>query len=277
MPDKRAHVTIACLTLTALQATAPESIAAPTASSAFGFDASFSAGKLMTHLGPLGSLSGSVPPGYSKTSIVGPIDKVFHITDSPAPTPTMTVAIDSIRTHVASAGILFASASAEADATVKGLDLSLMLYPPPPSPISPQPFLRVQAKEIKSTASMSEVFIAPVEPTATSAARFSGLVISGSLIGEQPIQLTGDVPNDTVVFQSPTVTVTLNQKIVAGLISCTPKCIFTPDFINGTALDIVLTDADLSGKTVSGEIAVGLSHAGSEPGLPLTARFSSGK
>jgi hypothetical protein len=65
-----------------------------------------------------------------------------------------------------------------------------------------------------------------------------------------------------VIYQSPTLTITLNRQIPAGVISCTPNCTFTPAAISEQAIDIVLTKAKLNGQTVSGEIIVGADQAG---------------
>ncbi len=248
--------------------------AAPTASSAVGFRAAFSADGLSAGVGPIGSLSGSAPPGYAKTIVVGPIEKSLPIRVGARPVPTMAITIASIRSHVASAGISIDTASAAADATVRGLDLSLMLNPPPPGvTVFPKPFLHVTAARIDSAATMSQIF--PQTAQASSTARFSRLNISGSLIGNQPITLTGDVPNNTVLFQSDTVTITLNQKLVAGLIRCTPTCTFSPVSLTGEAIDIALNNAILDGKAVSGDITVGRSQIGDRLATALVATTAS--
>ncbi len=244
-------------------------MAAPTASGAFGLKASFTVDGVTTGIGPLDALSGSAPPGYAKSATIGPIQKLIHIAPGKTPIPVMALNVSSIRTHVASSGFQIDSASAEGDATVKGLDLSLTLDPPPPGGPFPQPFLRVTIGKIVSTASMSQVF--PQVPAATSTATFSDLAISGSLIGDQPISLSGDVPNNTVIFQSPTVTVTLNGKFLAGLITCDPKCTFKPVTLSASALDIALSGARLDGKAVSGDIVIGASQVGESLAVPLVA------
>jgi hypothetical protein len=251
------------------------SAAAPTASAVFGLDASFTAGAISTHLSPIAALSGSAPPAYAKAETLGPIEKIFHITAGPGPIPTLSTNVQSIHTHVASGGISIDNASAEGDATLKGLDLSLMLYPPPPGGVVyPQPFLHITAKAVQETASISQVF--PSFVTATATATYSGLVISGSLIGDQPIEISGEVPNDTVIFQSPTVTITLNGKLVLSLISCFPECIITPEGLTSSAIDIQLAKANLDGRTVSGDITIGAVQIGAGV-YPFAAGKSAGK
>jgi len=247
--------------------------ASAASSSAFGIQAKFTTKGLTTGLGPIVSVSGRTPPGYSKTTTITGFQQIVPIVPDTLPVPSLFASFTSIRSHAASAGIGIDSLSAEGDVTVKGLDVSLMLNPPPPtaSPVFPQPYLHLSVKGIQSSANLNVVF--PLPAHTTTSATFSGLVISGMLVNNQTIKFTGTVPNNTVLFQSPTVTVTLNNQIVAGLINCTPKCTFSPVSVTGSAIDVELTNAKIDGKIVSGHITIGQSSAGTGGLLAQTADF----
>jgi hypothetical protein len=81
------------------------------------------------------------------------------------------------------------------------------------------------------------------------------------------LQYSGIPAQNHVLFQSPTLTITVNQRISAELISCTPKCVVTPVSIGANALEITLNNANLNGQRVSGQIDISGTEAGSE--LPL--------
>ncbi len=69
----------------------------------------------------------------------------------------------------------------------------------------------------------------------------------------------------TVLYQSPTVTITLNQKITTALISCSPKCVFTPYSVDATGVDVTLNGARLGKHTVSGDISIASGAGGRAP------------
>jgi hypothetical protein len=246
--------------------------ASATSSGAYGIEANFLWKKTKTGLGPVGQVSGAAPPAYNKSDSIGPFQQTVPLLPLATPVPALTVNTTSIKSHVSSNGISIDNASAEGDASVKGLSLSLALpyAVNGKTPIN-EPYLQVTAKSIEETTSFSQVFPQSAMPyTSTS---ISGLVISGSLVNNQTIKFSGDVPNDTILFQSPTVTITVNSRFQAGLISCTPKCIFSLVEVTGNALEISLTNADLGGKIVTGEIIVGQAQAGTGGLLAKTADF----
>jgi hypothetical protein len=244
-------------------------LALASSSTAYGVSARFTANGVSTGLGPLDPVSGNAPPGYSKTIDLSNIRRSVHLTEGSV-VPTLTVSAGQLASQVASSGIEVDNVSAEGEAQVSSLDMSLILYPPPPEPV-PQPFLHLTATKITSTANFSEVFPGPGHTGST--ARFDGLVIAGSLVGSQPIKLTGTVPYNTVLYQSDTVTITLNQHLVGGLISCTPKCVFSQTFVVASAIDIALNNADLNGHTVSGDITIAQTQAGAGQVRSLTIDY----
>jgi len=244
-------------------------------SSAYGIQADFTYQHIATGLGPIGSVSGAAPPGYAKTVNLGPFHQTVPIVPDTAFVPTLIANTASMKTHVTANGIAVDSASAEGDATVKGLDLSLVVNPPPGSLAPVLELLHVTAGRV--TVDTSFVRALPGPLAANSTASFVGLTISGPLVGNQTIKFTGDAPNNMVLFQSPTLTITVNNKLMAGVISCTPKCTFSPVSVTGSALDIALTNADLGGKSVSGDIVVAEARAGTSGLSARTDAFVTGK
>ena len=250
-----------------------------TSSSAFGLQAKFTTKGLTTGLGPIAAVNGSAPPGYSKSTTITGFQQIVPLVAETGPVPSLFASFTSIKSHAASAGIGIDSLSAEGDVVVKGLDVSLMLNPPPPAdaktPIEPQPYLNISVKSIQSNANLNVVF--PQPGYTTTSATFSGLEINGMLLDGQTIKFTGAVPNNTVLFQSPTVTITLNSQLVAGLISCTPKCTFSPVSVTGSAINVELNKATIDGKIVSGNITIGQSQAGIGGLLSTPSDFSPAK
>ena len=233
------------------------------ASTAYGIYAQFRRDGSTVSFGPLAEIAGRAPPAYDDTVAAGHVHETVPIVAGPLPAPSLFVDAADFTSHVASGGFGVASISAEADAVAKRLTLALMLNPPPVAtaaqPIQPAPFLTLTADTIKSTADFT--LVVPGTRTAVGSALLGNLVVRGSLVGNQQLRFSGAAGKDTLLYQSPQLTITLNQEIPVGLISCGLVCIFTPSSITTYALDVVLDHADLFGRIVSGEILIGMAHA----------------
>jgi hypothetical protein len=260
MTPARARASLCSLIAILIGAAGAANAAEPTSSSAYGLQARFTAHGLTTGLGPIGALSGSAPPNYAKVSTLGPIQKTIALTTD-GPVPGLVLDVTSVHTHLAANVPAPGVGSAEGDSTLKSLDLNLIRTPLPPGTSVPvqRSFLRISADKIQSTAALQS---APSALAPATTATFAGLLITGSLLDGQIVSLSGEVPDNTVIFQNAAITITLNQRLVAGVISCTPKCIFSPVSVTETAIDVTLTNADLDGKIVSGDIALAVSQAG---------------
>lgn len=234
--------------------------AAAESSSAFDISAHFTSDGVMTGLGPVNPVSGRGSPNYSRSSTIGPYQKVVLITEGTGPVPAFSVYGQTLKSHVAG-GFGVDTVSAEGDTLTSSLAASLNLYPPPPTSPVPQPSLQIISSKVQSSANYDQTL--PMPATVSASATFTNLAISGSLVGNQTLKFSGTPPNNTVLYKSPSVTITLNRKIVAGVISCTPKCTFTPSVVFGTAIDVLLTNANVWGHPVSGEISIGVDEAGS--------------
>ena len=231
--------------------------------SADGISASFTSGGVTTVLNPVNPLKGGTTSTFDKTTNSGAYQKTLLLAAGATPVPSLVVSAKNFQSHVKGAfGV--DTISAEGAATTTGLDISLQLYPPVPGPV-PQPFLYVTATRLADTASYN--FVAPGLAGVSAKAVISGLAISGSLLHGVTLQYSGIPARNHVLFQSPTLTITLSQRITAALISCTPKCVVTPVTIGANALEITLNNTNINGHKVSGQIDISGTGAGSE--LPL--------
>jgi hypothetical protein len=235
-------------------------------SSASAITARFTSEGISTGIGPIGFLRNSAPPAYDKTVSIHNTSKSVAITPT-YPTPTLFVSATGIKSHVASNGIQVDFVSAEGDSTLDSANLSLNLYPLPPKgslmPI-PEPFLTLSVTKVSSTSSFNHVFPQFITPSGSTS--IGSLVLSGSLINtNQPLEFKGNPDANFILFESPTVTVTLNKQTVAELISCqvgqAGGCNITPYNITTNAIHINLHNAEIEGHRVSGDISIGSSYA----------------
>jgi hypothetical protein len=232
--------------------------------SVYGISASFTSGGVTTVINPVNRLTGGTTSTFDKTKNSGAYQKMLILSAGATPVPSLVVNAKNFLSHV-KGGFGVDTVSAEGDATTTGLDISLQLYPPVPAPF-PHPFLHITAARVEDSASYN--FVVPSLAGVNASAAISGLAISGSLLHGVTLQYSGTPAQNHVLYQTRTMTITLDQRISAELISCTPKCVVTPVNISASAIQITLNNADINGHKVSGQIAIGNTTAGSE--LPLT-------
>lgn len=233
-------------------------------STAYGIYAAITERGNTVTFGPVADVEGNIPPAYNKSVAAAPVHRIVPLLSGSSVTPSLFIDAADFESHVASEGFGVDAVSTEANTLIKAIDLALMLNPPPPIAArgilpQPQPFLQLSARRITSTANFTKVF--PKLITDTGSAYFGGLTVSGTLVGNRRLTFTGDADKDTILFRSPTVTITLNQQTQVGLISCSPICVFTPDSITTNAVDIYLDHANVNGRIVSGEIVLGQAFA----------------
>ncbi len=231
-------------------------------SSAFGLSANFTTGGVNTAIEPVNPLNNGAAAVYNKTRNSGAYNKVLPLDTGTAP-PVLTVAAKNLRSHISH---LFGLGSSfvTADATASGLNLNLAPLKGA-STIVVTPYLQITADSIQQTGNYN--FTMPNKTTVVSAGAIKNLVVTGTLVGGKTLKFSGVPKPDQVLFQSPTVTITLGQSISAELISCGPKCVTTPYFINTSGLQVTLTNAVVGDRKVSGQITVDGGHAGLEAGF----------
>ncbi|HTJ65381.1 MAG TPA: hypothetical protein VL899_16390 [Alphaproteobacteria bacterium] len=233
--------------------------------SASAFSANFTTDGVNTAIDPVNTLSSGPDPRYDKTHKAGAYHNQLILTDAASP-PALTVDTSGSTSRIL--GIFgIDTSSAEGDATVTGLNLKLAPYVPPGSNAIPAPYLQITANSVHETANYDALFIVPNRMRVSSAGRFDGLTITGSLVGGKTLKVTGAQKPDTVLFQSDTVTITLNSKLVTALISCSLKCKLTPYSVRAAGVDVALNGAKLGKHKVSGDISVAAVAAGSGRGF----------
>jgi hypothetical protein len=227
--------------------------------SALGLSANFDTDGVFTALHPANPVSSGTASNYDKTKSLGSYGKTLILTaDGPAP-PTLTVDTLTQRSSV-KGGFGVDTISAQGAASVASLNLKLAPYTPPNSDVVAAPYLQIIVTKARESADYD--YVAPSHATASSSGTIDTLTVTGPLVGGKTLTFSGSPKVDTVLYQSPTVTITLNQKITTALISCTPKCLFTPESISAAAIDVTLNNAKLGKHTVSGDISIASGAAG---------------
>ena len=249
----------AALAMGALCAFVWPAAAAQPANNAFGIDTKFQTKGLTTELGPIGFVSHNNTGAYDKSVHVSKVNEDAPIVSQPVP-PTIFINASGINSHVQSSGIGVDSEVTQANAATDHASLTLNLNPPPGSEMPiPFPALQVQGSGIVSQANFNTIAVGPTTATGSSSVR--SLRIIGTLVGTSPLTYSGSAPPNTVIYDSPTVTITLNKQIQSGLISCTPDCVFKVYSITVDAVDISLNKANVDGHKVSGDIVLSESLA----------------
>jgi hypothetical protein len=231
-------------------------------SSAFGLSANFTIGGINTAIEPVNPLNNGVAAAYNKTRNSGAYNKALTLDTGTAP-PVLTVAASNLRSHISH---LFGLGSSfvVAEATASGLNLNLAPAKGT-SDVVVAPYLQITAESVQQTGNYNHT--TPNRTTVASEGAIKNLVVTGTLVGGKTLKFSGVPKPDQILFQSPTVTITLGQSISAELISCGPKCVTTPYFINTSGLQVTLTNAVIGKRKVSGQITVDAGHAGLEGGL----------
>ena len=242
---------------------APAVLAAPGGpqSAAVGIEANFVSQGIASQLGPIAQVNGQAAGKYDDVETVAKVAENVAIT-AQLPPVTIFANAHGLTSHASASGILIDSRSSEGDTAIAGADISLNLNPPPPAAVGPvpQPFLNIAASQVVAQADFSLVYGGGQSFTQGTVS-FGNLKINGQLIGGAVLRYSGPAAPNTVIYDTPTVTITLNRQIRSGLISCDPGCALTPVRIDVAAVDIELTKAVIRGKRVTGDILIGEQNA----------------
>lgn len=224
-------------------------------STAIGISASFRSQGIATQITPVASVSGQPSGTYNVSQKVANASQASPITAG-FPSPAVYVNARDIESHASASGLLIDSRGSEGDTSLASATIALNLIPPPPvtTPV-PAPVLSMSVKELNSSANYNQVF--GTQPLASGSTTIGSLVLSGQLVGTSSVKFSGTAAPNTVIYQSPTVTVTLNRQLESAIISCSLVCTFTVVKIDVAAVDVELHDAMIYGHKVSGDILVG--------------------
>jgi hypothetical protein len=255
----RSITPLAVLAVIGLTAAQPASAAGSVASGLF---ANFTVDGINTAISPVNRLSSAgLGPNYNKSINSG----LYHrqLVLSPVSDfwqPILTVNAANLLSHIRGGfGVDTVSEVGAALAT----DLTLNLLPkggPPEPPIVA--FLLVSAHGVLERGSYNNV--APAFTTVSGFAGIKDLAISGTLVGNKTLRFTGSPKENQVLYQSPTVTITLNRTISTDVVLCDVRCVVTPVRVSTGGLVISLNNAPIGPRKVTGHIIIGAAEAGIE-------------
>ncbi len=129
-----------------------------------------------------------------------------------------------------------------------------------PGPMLPPSILglSVSATGIHSGSDSSFVF-GPNEGFISGDASFHLVTVRGALVGGDTLTFSGNAAPDTVLYSSPTVTITLDEQ--TKLLPPTASSGIIGPTITTDAIDIRLNHATFAGQTITGDFAIGQSSA----------------
>lgn len=228
-------------------------------SSAEALSADLTLDGIKNELGPIGGVSGRSPPAYDKMNSIASLNKTLRLEPGCPADTTLQIQATKVVTTAASSGVGLDAISADADTSIGASDFVLTSSPLGPGGTLTLLDLSVSAKFIRSSSDASDVFGAKGGSVA-GAASFGSLDIGGNLIGKT-LTFSGDAAANTVLFSSPTVTVTLDKQTVSDLLPPQSMVGQTPATIATDAIDISLHNAKLLGTTMSGNFVIGETSA----------------
>jgi hypothetical protein len=231
---------------------------AASANNAAGIDAHLQSENMLSHFGPVAGVSHANPGPYDKTITVAKIKENAPIATGTLP-PNFFIDAAGLTSEVKGSGIEVDAHYTLSNSSVNRATLTVNINPPPGMEIPiPYPALLVESAGIISHANFNTIAAGPTNATGSSSVHT--LNISGSVLSA-PVTYSGAAAPNTVIYDSPTVTITLNKQVEEGVISCSPDCGFTPSNITVTAVDISLHRAVMDGRKISGDIALGRAKA----------------
>ena len=226
-------------------------------SSADGFSGSLNADGFGMTIAPFDPVSGVAPPAYDSTRSAAFFDRQYDL----SPVESNTLSLEMEATHFSDVarspgnGVDEIGANGAADFfTAHFLLLDRPLTPSPPVSLG----LSIDATGIHSDSSSSFVF-GPNRGFIAGDASFQSLAITGQLVGGKTLTFSGDAAPNTVIYSSPTVTITLDEQ----------QLLLPPAASGGTigpsimtdAIDIHFNNAKFAGHTISGHFDIGQSSA----------------
>jgi hypothetical protein len=224
-------------------------------SAADSFSGSLNADGFMTTVAPFAQVFGSGPPAYDQTRSAPYFDHLYELTPAASNDLSFQMQATQMLNAANSAGIGVdeIGASGEADFSSAHFLLTDTFGPTGLTALG----LSVEATVIRSDSDSSFVF-GPNRGFLAGDASFHSLTIAGGLLGGKMLTFSGDAAPNTVIYSSPTVTITLDKQsellppATGGVIGPT---VFTD------AIDIQFNRAKFGGNTISGHFDIGQSSA----------------
>jgi hypothetical protein len=220
---------------------------------ALGVQAQLTIDGTATQFGPVAFVEGNPSGAYDNKTDVEHEADIIALAPI-APTPTLFVNAHDLLARVQSTGIQIDSESTVSTASVGSISVSLGVMPLGDT-FTPAPILTITGSGIDSDVNFTRVFPGPAVVTA--GAGVNSLAINGTLLGNLNLKYSGKAKPNTVIYDTPTMTITLNKEMRVGIISCDPTCTFTVTAITTVAVDVSLYKAPWQGHKITGDIAVG--------------------
>ena len=257
MSDYRLRlVTLLLGLLGAVSSAAAQPVAGPVASDAQGIGATFqAAGVGDATLWPVADVGGASPPAYAKIVTVPTSDQSIPVPSADVSAPmvaSFTARATALVSETTSQGVRADQASAHARSRVGSARLTLSTAASAAGRPT-QLWLDIEAENVSAAAGFSRTLPAP--SAVTGKVTIGSLRIAGSLLGGRVVTAAGAQAANTVLYQSPTITVIADRQIPADVIPC-PNCAVRPGGITVRAVDIALHGALIGGRPVSGDIVL---------------------
>ena len=225
-------------------------------SSADSFTGSLNADGFTTTVAPFAPVSGSAPPAYDQTKTVASFDHLYELTPSELNDLSLQVEAAHMFNAASSAGLGVdeIGANGMADFSSAHFLLTDTLGPTGLTALG----LSVEATGVHTDSNSSFVF-GPNRGFLAGDANFHSLTITGELVGGKTLTFSGDAAPDTVLYSSPTVTITLDEQRLLLPPAATGGVI--GPMISTDAVDIQFNGAKFLGNTISGHFDIGQSSA----------------
>ena len=220
-------------------------------SSADSFSGSLDAEGFTTTIAPFARISGVAPPAYDETKRVASFNHLYDLTPGESNDLSLEMRASQMVNNANSAGIVVDEIGTTGEADLGSANF-LLTEAFGPSTLTG---LSVEATEVHSESNSS--FVVGARGILSGDASFRSLTVAGALVGGEALTFSGNAAPDTVLYSSPTVTITLDEQTLllppaAGVIGPT---------ITTDAIDIRFNDAKFAGHTISGDFAIGQSSA----------------
>jgi hypothetical protein len=224
-------------------------------SSADSFSGSLSADGFTTTVAPFAPVSGSAPPAYDQTKTVAFFDHLYELIPSEVNDLSLGVQIAHMFNAASSAGLGVDQIGANGTADFSSAHFLLTdTVGTGPTVLG----LSVDATQVKNDSNSSFVF-GPNRGFLDGDASFHSLTITGALVGGKTLTFSGDAKPDSVLYSSPTVTITLDEQRLL-LPPAATGGVIGPS-ITTDAIDIQFNGAKFLGNTISGHLDIGQSSA----------------
>ena len=231
----------------------PAAHADTNANNAYGIDAHLESETVLSHFGPLADVSHVNNGPYDKTISVATVNEDAPIAAGTLP-PYFFIDAKTMSSEVKNT-LGVDTVYTQSNASVGRATLTMNINPPPGVEIPiPYPALLVKTSGVSSQASYSNIVVGPT--SVTGSATIQSLKITGTLL-DKTVTYSGDAPPNTVIYDGPHVTITLNRQLQEGTVVCSPGCAIETTGIRVSAIEIRLHNAQVDGHTISGRIILG--------------------